>query len=462
MLVSLLGCVKSPPASEPIAAPEVVWIDAFASEGGDGGVASPLKRLPPTDRPRALHLRTGTYPGPFDFVSGTTVVGHGAVVLTMEGAGPLVAARGALGLSNLSLQGGTVGVQADELQLEGVRFSSQREAGVRVVDGGVTGSALVFETRLDGVVAIAGASSAVRLVNVKASGPYRAVLSLEDCAAEVTTLDSQGPGSAVRLKGGTASLANITAAAGRGPAVSASGTTLTLQRLDVLGHEYGLLVTGGALTADEVKVVRPGAAGVAVENAAATLGRIRVERAGSLGGVQLLQSRSTLASLEVLGAAWSALFVRKGTAKVERLVARELGGELAPDGTPVGGDGLEVRDADVTATSVDVVDLAGAGLSASSGSTVTVGTLEVSRVGVSAILVERGSTVTAGHVRSRGSRGPALAAPEQGTLVVKRLSATTSDVAVWADCDTGSSVTVESLDEGTELPRLRCLKGPPR
>lgn len=433
-----------------------MWVDSAWNEPGDGGTSTPLKQLPTLTSPLRLHLRSGLYRGPFTFPPGTVVEGHGQVVLFLDVPGTVIARADRLTLKNVIVQGGTVGLEgAGPLVLDHVEVSGQREAMVRVSDGGVTATALTLATRIEGTTGLDAYRSVVKLEQVRLTGPHRQGVRLTDCSSTVSELTAEGAATALQVRGGEVVVRTLRTGAGVGPAVTSTNARAHLSDLDVTGHEYAVLVSGGTVVIERLIARSPSSAGVSIVEATATLKEVTIDHAGSLGGVQLLNSRSTVGRLTVTQSPFAALFVRQGTAVIDRLEARGLEGEADQPG--VGGDVLHVRDAKVEVRTLEASACAGAGVLASNNAVVKLERVDTSDMGVGAIVVERKSTVEAGRVRALGNRGPALAAPEGGTLRVGHLMASGPDVAVWADCDSGSRVHVEAVDERTTLPGLSCL-----
>ncbi len=452
MLASCVRLQAPEPASAPPGTREV-WIDAFAPEGGDGSRAAAFKRIPTLTEPMRLHLRSGLYRGPFHFPGGTRVEGHGEVVLFDEGPGAVVSARGLLELAQVSVQGAGVGVvTSGALSLEHVKFSGHRVAGVQVIDGGVTGHHVEVSARVEGVVGLDATNAALTLHDVKVSGPMLVGVRARDSAVELATVVSEGPATAVQTIAGSLALKGLRAASGMRAAVSVSNTGATLSELDVTGHEYAVLGLGGDVTIDGLRSGGAFGGGVSFLKSTLRLTHLVVQRAGPLGGVQLLSCTSVLGSVRVTDSQAWGVMVRQGSATIASLTADGLRGG--------GGDALHVRDGKVSIERLEASDLEGSGLFASNFAAVTAGSVDVSGAETSAIVVERKSAVAVERVISRGGRGPALAVLEDGSLTVGSLSAQGGDVAVWADCETESFVTVKAVTAGTELPRLRCLQGP--
>lgn len=461
ILFLAIGCVRAPIVTTPPAGPLELWVDAFAPEGGDGGVSAALKQLPALSQPAHLHLRSGLYRGPFSFPGGTHVEGHGEAVLFVEGPEPVVTASAPLSLSRLRVQGGGVGVLATApVSLSAVKFSGHRVAGVQVLDAGVTGEHLEFTSSVASVVGLDAVNALVSLEDVKVLGPMMHGVRTADSDVKTSKLTSEGPATALQTIRGTLEATGLQAAGGMRAAISVSKTRATISGVKVTGHEFAVLGLGGEVQMSAVVSRGAVAGGVSLVDSKATLKDVTIERAGHLGGVQLLGAESTVDRLTVTDTWASGLLVRKGKATIGAIEVRGIHGERGLDGTLASGDAVQVRDAEVTLARLDASDLDGAGVYASNFGLVRAGVIEVSNAGFGAVVVERKSRLTAERIVSRGSRGPSVAVPEDGVLVVKSLTAQGGDVAVWADCDSGSRVTVQQVTEGTTLPRLRCLLGP--
>jgi hypothetical protein len=451
----LTSCVRMPAAVPIDSAPATAewWVDAFAPEGGDGSRSAAFKQVPQLRGPATLHLRSGLYRGPFVFPGETRLEGHGAVVLFDEGNEAVVSALGPLSLTRLSVQGGRVGITSGgALLLEHVRLSGHRVAGVQIIDGGVTGQHIEVTSRLDGVVGLDATNSSVALHDVNISGPLLVGVRAKDSTVTLTKLSSEGAATAVQTIGGTLELKALHAAGGMHTAVSLSKTRATLNGIDVTGHEYAVLGVGNDVQLDDLTSSGAFGGGVSFVNSTVRVTKATVQRAGPLGGVQLVGCTSVLGAVTVTASQAWGVMVRQGSASITALTATGL--RLG------GGDALHVRDARVTIERLNASDLEGSGIFASNFATVTAGIVDVSGADTGAIVVERKSSVTAERVTSHRGRGPALAAPEDGVLTVGSLTAEGEDDTVWADCATGSFITVKAVSAGTKLPRLRCLQGP--
>lgn len=456
----VVGCVRAPVPSSLPAEPPSLWVDAFASAGGDGGVEAALKTMPALREPARLHVRSGLYAGPFSFPAGTTLEGHGEAVLFLEGTGTVVTASAPLTLKHVSIQGGSVGLVATApISLEQVKFSGHRVVALQVLDAGVEARALEVTSRLDsaGLDAI---NASVKVEGAKFDGPLSFGLRAADSTVKLSKVTSVGAASVVQVLRGSLELDGLDASGGLRTALSLSSAQGDLSNLDVTGFEYAVLALKSTVGLRHATLRGARFCGASFLNSKPTLEAVSIERAGSGGGVQLLDSESDVKTLSVANTVASGVLVRKGKARIDSLVVRDLRGEPGPDGALLSGDGLQVRDAEVELGSLEAEGIDGAAVYASNVAKVVAKRIDVRSSGFGAAVVERKSMLFAESVTSRASRGPSIAAPEDGLIDVKWLSAQGGDVSVWADCASGSFVTVGAVDEGTVLPRLRCLERP--
>ncbi|MBL8938390.1 MAG: hypothetical protein JNM69_27740 [Archangium sp.] len=456
----VVGCVRAPVQPLLPSAPHELWVDAFAREGGDGGVEAALKVMPVLQEAARVHVRSGLYAGPFSFPAGTSLEGHGEAVLYLEGTGTVVTARAPLQLKHLSIQGGAVGVLATApLSLDEVKFSGHRVAALQVLDAGAEARAIEVASRLD-TVGVEAINASVTISGAKLDGPLAFGVRAADSAVRLSRVTSVGAASVVQVLRGALELDGLDASGGLRTAISVSSANGVLSNLDVTGFEYAALALKSTVELRHARLRGARFCGASFVSSKPTLDDVVIERAGSGGGVQLLDADSDVRTLTVMNTLASGLLVRKGKARIGRLVVRDLRGEPGPDGALLSGDGLQVRDAEVELGSLEADTLDGAGVYASSVAKVVAKRIDVRSSGFGAVVVERKSMLFAESITSRASRGPSIAAPEDGLIDVKSLSAQGGDVSVWADCASGSFVTVGAVDEGTVLPRLRCLEQP--
>lgn len=458
----LCACVREAPA--PIAtAPErpQLWVDAAGRPEGDGSRERPLKQIPAALPERVdLHLVSGLYEGPFALPAGARVEGHGEVVL--HAAAPAVVVTGdGLTLLRLSVQGGAVGLKlTGQTWLEAVHVSGHREVGVDVLPG-----ARLDAQRLEVVGTIAG-SLGVRATNatlhvsgVSFTGDLRQALRLEGGTAAITDAKSRGGATLVNARDGELTLQRATAVAGRGPAVYVSRGIARIEDLSVEGHESALQTGPGAkLDVRRLTSTRATWAGVLLQGTTGTLRGLTVTKAGGGGGVQILDSDVTLEDVTVRDVTSMGIFVRMGRARLRHVTIAGVNAEVAVDGTRGLGDALMLRECAVDLDDVAVSEVEGAALYAAAHAVVTVGQLEGLRTGGGLVLAERGSVVRAQRLTSRGTLGPAVAAPDTGRVEVQRLIVRGgAEVPIYARCGDGATVSVGVLETTLEQPTADCI-----
>lgn len=463
LLLVVIACRRVPErASEPGAEsprPQL-WVDASAAADGDGGRAAPLQKL--TFEPgTTTHVATGLYPFSGALPEDAELVGEGrSVVLYADGAAPTVLETGNARVKNVSLQGAQWGVHArGALTLEDVSFSGQRQGGVQVAlkarlqlsGGRIEGT--VSETR--GVQVLGKAS----LKGVAFSGALRrAVDVLETGSVTVEDAVSEGPAEAVHVSGGTASVTRMRAIAGRGPAFFAStGGKLVLTDVTVKGHEYAVLTASRA----DVRVTgldceRTQIAGLGLVASTAVVKKSVFRAPGNHGAVEAIESTTTLEDVEVRDAADQAVMAKYGSLKVSGLrVSR-----VSSDGAS-GGDAVMLRSADATLEHVEAADLSGTGVWASAVSTVKLDDLRCTRCRFGALVVERGSKVTANRVFAEDSKEAAVSVPDEASLELTDLEVKGDGPALWADCAGATKVVLRGKVPPRALLSGRCLELPP-
>jgi hypothetical protein len=462
--VLTLGCPR-PPGPTPgldLTAPRELWVDGSAPAGGDGTKERPLKAVPVLDGGLHLHLRSGLYPGPFEFPAGTHVTGHGVPVLFLEGDGVVVrTGRGPVRLERLLVQGGGVGLRSDgALVLEHVKVSGHRRVAIEGHDAGLDAVALEVTSQVPGTTGVLAEGGWVRLHGATLSGPMKRGLEARGAAVEVRDLRSEGPSTGILTVKGSLDGVKLTLAGGQAAALHVLDATTTLREVDVTGHEYALLGSG-TITVDGLVSRAPQQGGLSLLEATSTLRHVRVERAGGMGGLQLLGGSHALDDVVVTDSQAWAVLVRKGKARIGRLQARALRGE-GSGADRVLGDGLVVRDGTVTIDTLAAEDLEGSALFASHHATVTVTQLDAQRCGGGAAFVDHSAAVVVTNLKSRGALGPSVTVLDGARLRVGTFSATGGDVSVWADCSDGVRVDVKQPALDTPLPALRCLFTPLR
>jgi hypothetical protein len=453
----------------PRAAPGLeLWVDAQALEGGDGTATHPLRRLEaalaPSAPQRLLHLAPGLYPGPFVLPDGTEVLGGSASVLTAPGGVTVLEARGKVTLRRLLVQGGTLGLSGSgQLHLEEVRFSGQRTGALSLAEGtSLRAEGSVLEASVSGAVGLLVAKGAsVQLLGCTFEGPWQRAI--EAHAAEALLVSHcrfRGAVTALYLKDGRAELQDVSISEGRGPGLYVVGGTLALHRVEVNGHEYGLLTgTGAAVEAEDFTSTRADRAGVGMVNAKAHFKRLTILQAGSFGGLQCVSSDVTVEELKVEDVQGVGVFMRSGTLHLDGAVVLRT---KDADGT--GADGVQLRGGRAVLKNLTVQQVSGACLTAAEGTDASLETATLENCRTAGLAAEGGARLLASAVTVRTSEGPGAVATGDGRLALRDFRALGTDGVVWAECTSGAQVT--ATDVAGALPALPCLEvlspqGPP-
>jgi hypothetical protein len=225
-----------------------------------------------------------------------------------------------------------------------------------------------------------------------------------------------------------------------------------------VGQEYGIEASGAVIDLDSVSTTGSQLSGVALERCTGRVGRLQVDHAGPLGGVQLLGSVVTLEDVHVSDSAAMGLLIRLGTVSLLRAQIDRVRSEGTAGGEPLLGDGLQVRDATLKIGSLKVSDVEGSGLYVSAAASVVAELVEVDRSGAGAVVVERGSQVRVARLVSRAARGPALLVTDGGQARVVELEASGAELPIWAECAEGARVQLGALKWAGERPASRCVE----
>lgn len=434
-----------------------VWVDAFAPAGGDGTRERPLKAIPGALPDGVeLHLASGLYEGPFVLPDGAVVEGRGEVVLHATGEVVVTARRAAL--SRVSIQGGATGLLASGVvTLEAVRVSGFRTVGVRAEGAQLSARGLVVEGTIEGATGLTAAGGLTSLVSARFSGGLVRAVSLAGGRAVLKNVASEGGKTLVRALGVELDAQQLSASAGTGAALIVSGGRALLREVTVTGHEYALLASNGARL--ELRgLVSRGAlvAGVSLLASEATLEGLTIERPGSHGALELLDSKTTVTDARVREARALGLWVRKGTATLTRVTVEGVLAEGAGDAESQG-DAFHFRDAEVDGDELTARDVGGSGVYATAVANVRLGAVRTERTGFGALVVERGAKVTVRSLVAAASRGAAVSVLDHGTLELGRLEVKGADVPVWAECAEGADVQLGALVSGLEQPRSPCV-----
>jgi hypothetical protein len=435
-------------------------VDAQAKDGGDGSAARPLRHLEEAlaqASPRRLvHLSSGLYPGPFLIPDGTEVLGAGTAVLTAPSGVTVVEAQGAVSLSHLLVQGGTLGLHgAGQLHLEEVRFSGQRGGAVSLAgEGSLFAHAVLFEASVSGAVGVhLEAKGRAELVSCTFEGPWqRGIEALEPGHLSLLTSGFRGAVTALHLRGGAAVLDDVRVLEGRGPGLYVSGGTLLLHRVQVTGHEYGLLSGAGAVVeAEDFTSTGADRAGVGLVQSKAHFLGLTVLRAGTFGGLQSVSSLVTVEGLRVEDTSGAGVSTRDGKLRLLGAVVlrtRDVDGSSA--------DGVQLRGGEASVRNLSVRDTAGACLLAAEGADVGLVHATLERCHTAGLVSETRAHLVASDVSVLSAGGPGAVATSDAELTLRGFRAEATDGVVWAECADGARVTALQV-EGA-LPLLPCLE----
>lgn len=455
-----MGCptrVGSVTAPEPAPVAIERWVDASASEGGDGSRNAPFRALGPALAPGAVvHLRSGLYAGPFTLPAGVRLVGHGQVVLYAEGEATVLTAPGGASLEAVSVQGGFVGLDAGgPTALHQVHFSGHRRVAISAGDALTLEDAVLDGTVSETVGVQLRPGARGRLRKVRFTGGFRRAVDAAGATLDVDDLQSEGPAQALHLERSTTKAQTLAIAGGSGPGIFVAEGSLQLFDATVNGHEYGLQARKAALVVRKFSSRRVQLAGVATVDCTGTLIDLQIAQSGTYGGLQLLGSTLKVKNVHVRQGRTTGLFVRKGRVTIDDATIEQTLGDR--DGS--GGDALHVRDADVEATNVVVRDAEGVGAFASAGARVTLRRFSCERCRVGALVAELASDLTAKGLVTRGGEGPAIAVLDKATAHLEDADLVTTQVPIWAECDQGARVSLKRVKSNLPLPASGCIEG---
>ncbi len=450
----------APPALE-------VWVDASGADGGDGSAARPLRRLQDAlsvpAASRRVHLAPGLYDGPFTAPDATTLVGGSAAVLTAPAGVTVLEALGALSLERILIQGGTLGLHTSgSLRLTQVHFSGQRQGALLVASGGtLSASDCRFEASVSGGEALDVEPTArAQLSGCTFDGPWgRGVEAQAPLALAIARTGFRGSVTALRLRGGSAELSDVTISEGRGPGLYVAGGTLVLRRVQVVGQEYALLTgTDAVVDAEDFTSTRADRAGVGVVNSKAHFRQLTILSAGTLGGLQCVSSDVVAEGLHVDGVAGVGVSQRDGSLTVSDAVVAHT---REPNGS--GGEGLQLRGGRASLHQLTVHDAGGACVWAAEGADVALSNATLERCHTAGLVAETRAHFTASQVQVLSSEGPGAVVEGDSQLVLRAFEARSTEGLLWAECASGAQV--QAWGVTGELPVLPCverLAAPPR
>lgn len=424
-----------------------LWVDASSASDGDGTAQRPFKSLDGALR-RAnasaahIHLAAGLYQGPFIFGPSAQLEGSGAAVLFAEGSEVVITPRGPLRLSNVIVQGGSVGIEnAADVSLSGVAFSGQRSLAVHATSGSLWAERTTFSASVSEARGVKVEPNARALFwRCTFQGPFGRAIELNaPSRVEISDCFFDGPVTGVHQVAGSAAIHRTKFSGGRGPAIYSARGTLELVDVDVHGHEYAL--QGGANAAIRVlrfSSVRAERAAIAMTRATAQLEEITVVDSGSFGAVQLIASTVGLRRFRLAHPEAYGLFARQSRVSVDDGAITDVA-----DSGGSAGDGIHARGTQGYIQSVSVLRSAGAGLIAAEESSLELRDFAVDGCHWGGVIAESLARVTGSSWTIRRCEAPAIAVPDVAQVDVDVLrSEGNAQGAAWAECDRGGKLRV--------------------
>jgi len=441
-LIIALFIAKAAPAlaSEPAAE---LWVDAFAPASGEGTAARPyrtleraLSKLPA--RGGRVFVAKGLYRGPFRIPADVEIQGTSPAVLFVEGNETVVSSKGPLLLTNVSIQGGAIGLETSgRVTLDGVHLSGQRQVAVRVASGELNVSRCRFSASIADVLGIAAAPSTRVLISESSfEGPFRRAIELRSKGTlQVRDVEWQGSNIGIHQTGGKSLM-------GKGE--------LHSEGMVVFGHEYGLLANEGAVVSlHDFISVRAERAAIALVQARGELDGIQTVDSGSFGAIQLVSSDATIRHFWLHRAIDYAIQARNSRLDASNGViteVRDVGGSE--------GDGIHLRKSIGTVQSVVVRSAQGAGVFVAEGSSIALRDLQLLHCRGAGVVSDTLARVLASSLVVRSSEGAAIVALDHSRVVVEALTSERNEQGpVWAECQSGASVELwrVNADQAFEL-----------
>jgi hypothetical protein len=436
-----------PPAPEPAARAAEVWVDGARRESGEGTRARPFRTLGEALALRpvpTVHVAPGLYAGPFVLPAGARLVGVGpATVLLVEGREPVIRAEAQATLEQLTIQGGTWGVEAAaELRLEGVALSGQREGAVRLSAGKLVARAVRFEASVSETVGLALQGPATAEVKESTfTGPWRRGVLVRGAEAMLEGVGFSGAVMALDQEGGRVRLRRVTVEGGRSAGLLVRDGALHVEETVVTGHEYGLASHGATLEVRGFTSVRAERAGLGLTRSTGRLEEVQVRESGSFGALQLIDSDLEVRSFRVDSADAYGIAATKGRLRARDGIITRL---RSSEGFT--GDGLHLRGVNADIEAVEVRDVPGAGVLAAQGAEVVLRDVTLIQCKQAGLLVENLGRVKAQGLEVRGPGETALAVLRDGEATVDGLTASQlTDSLVWAECEGSTRVRLSRL-----------------
>ncbi len=436
------------------------WVNPGAPSSGDGTREKPFKSLEEAlvglTGPAVLHLATGMYKGPFRTPAGVRIEGSRATLLYVEQGEMVLEPQGALGLSNLVVQGGKVGIRSGHrLELEEVELSGQREKAVVMSAGHLRARTTRFVGTVSETVGVHAAGPVtVELSGSSFTGAFRRAIAAEAGATvRVNSSRFQGPATAVHSLRSGVELRDVDVSGGRGVGIFAAGGVLKLQSVRVFGHEYGVLARDGTqVDATALSCIRPDRAGVGLVEANARLEEVVIVETGSYGAIHQVGGELELRRFVIRAADAYGINVNAG-----RLIAEDGAIVGVADTGGGAGDGIHLRRSRARISGVSVRDTVGSGVLAAEGAQVALRDLVLERNKWGGVLAETGARVEGASIVVSASSS-AIAVP--GDALVRMDALTARDSAqglVWAECSQGAEVQLARTSGGAGGLKVPCV-----
>jgi hypothetical protein len=436
-LLLLAACVTSSAPVRP-AAKAQLYVDGSALDEGDGSAEHPFKKLVVREQ-TVTRVASGLYAFDGELPPGAELQGEGEVVLHAEGEAPAVVTLHGGRLEHVSLQGGQWGAVCDgEVELSDVKLSGQRAGGIHVLGGTLKLSGAVDGTLPDTLGVRVEPKAHLVVHGARFTGSLKRAIDAEEATVEIDGLKSDGPAQALHALKGTTSVRNASASHGPGPAFNVAAGRLELRLVEVIGHEYGVLVSDGAeLVIDGLRSERAQIAAVSLVLSKATVRNLKAVSPGSHGAVEALESTSEVHGVEQTGGTDLSVWVRHGTMTATDVTVTGL--------TGIPADAVHVRDAKATLARVRATNIEGSGVGVTAVGDAEVSDVQCTRCGHGVLVVERRSHARAKHLRSDAA--PVVAALDDASVELEDLKAPGDGPLVWAECEGGTHVTVHGSTE---------------
>ncbi|MBU8894339.1 DUF1565 domain-containing protein [Corallococcus sp. M34] len=292
-------------------------------------------------------------------------------------------------------------------------------------------------------------------------GPYRRAVRLRGGGrARLQDVRFEGPETAVGQAGGRVDLEDAVAEGGRGPAFNVVEGALSLNRVRVLGHEYGLTSMRAKVEVHDFTSVRAARAGLGLSASEAVLDDVMVLSSGNLGGVQLTDSRVSIRGLRVDGAAEYGLVAVRGTLRLREGAVSRVHSAAGDTG-----EGLHLREVAADVAGLEVRDVEGACVWAAQAARVLLRDAVLRGCHQAGLSVDTEARLEANGVSVSG-KGHALTAMNRGVLSVDGLRVEDpTEPLLWAECGSGTKVVLgrihASNHEGAQVTCAESLRKDP-